>query len=512
MSIKTSELFIPEKISVNPLEAEAGFDGTIPDYCPDIARVIRVDCAPQITACAVEGDTLRVNGKALFDVLYESERRSSLKSCRVSGGFECVSPLPAHAQGDVTASCRAVCDRISCRTADGRRPEIKAAITVFPDVCCERAVSAVVPESGNGVYFLKSEADFDGGCDIYERTYDFEERIPLAQNERPIGEAAFGRITLSPPKAAAGEDKAELKARADLRLIYADESEEGRLCATEKTVPVTAVLDLPGLSPLARVNAEAEITEQNISPELDQYGESRIIKAAFKVKARFFVCEPRTYAVAADMFERGCDDEYETVCVKLPHVVSECEKSFTVEAELPPPTPLFTEILDTAAYCSRGTAERGEGGLLIRGTVTVCVTGETDSGVYSVNHKIPFEQFLQCEFPEGTTGFYANTLPTDVSATLKPDGSFAVKVTCETSITVNADTAAEFVSQITARKEAAGGDDEGTVIFRYPAGNEKLWDIAKEYRVSPEDLAAANPDRFDAHGALCGGSEPLYIA
>lgn len=60
------------------------------------------------------------------------------------------------------------------------------------------------------------------------------------------------------------------------------------------------------------------------------------------------------------MFEAGCDIEYETETVKLPHIAAECEKSFTLEAELPPSAPVFTAILDSAAYCSRGEAERGE--------------------------------------------------------------------------------------------------------------------------------------------------------
>ncbi len=47
-------------------------------------------------------------------------------------------------------------------------------------------------------------------------------------------------------------------------------------------------------------------------------------------------------------------------------------------------------------------------------------------------------------------------------------------------------------------------------MFRYPSGNEKLWDIAKEYRIAPEKIAAANPKRFDEQGAL-NGAEPIVI-
>ena len=510
MSVKTSELFIPERISVAPYETEAVFEGAIPDYCPDIARIIRVDCTPQITSCEPDGDSVKAGGKALFDLLYESERRSSLKSCRVSGDFECAVPITNRCDGNITASCKAVCDRISCRLADGRRPVIKASLTVYTDAECERAVNAVVPESENGLCFCKTAVGFDSARIPHERVYAFEERIPLAANEKPIGDDFFGRIELSPPHVTAGDGRAELKARALLRMIYEDESEDGSLCSSEKVVPVSASLELPGITPQTRVSAEAEITEQSVAPELDQYGESRMIKAVFKIKARYSVCEPRAYAAAADMFEAGCDIEYETETVKLPHIAAECEKSFTLEAELPPSAPVFTAILDSAAYCSRGEAERGEGGLLLRGTATVCVTGDTDSGVFSVNHKIPYEQFLQCDFPAGATGFSVKTAPTETYASLRPDGSFAVKITCEAYIAVHADTEATFITGITARRELEEDGNEGITVFRYPSGNEKLWDIAKEYRIAPEKIAAANPKRFDEQGAL-NGAEPIVI-
>lgn len=510
MSVKTSELLIPERISAAPYETEAGFEGAIPDYCPDVARIIRVDCAPQILTCETDGDSVKVAGRALFDLLYESERRSGLKSCRVSGDFGCAIPLPPHGQGTVTADCRAVCDRISCRLADSRRPSIKAALTVFTDAACERAVNAVVPESGDGLYFCKTAVGFDSARVPHERVYTFEERIPLAADEKPIGDDLFGRIELSPPRAAAGDGKAELKTRATLRLIYEDETEDGRLCAAEKSIPVNAALELPGITPLSRVSASAEITEQSVAPELDQYGESRIIKVNFKLKARYSVCEPRAYTVASDMFGSGCEVEYETATVKLPHVAASCEKSFTVEAELPPPTPVFTGILDSAAYCGRVESERGEGGLLLRGSVAVCVTGDTDSGVFSVNRKIPFEQFLQCDFPDGATGFEVNVSPAETVVSIRPDGSLAVKATCSAEITVNADSEATFITAMTARREPEEAESDGVTVFRYPAGGEKLWDVAKEYRADPEKIAAANPKRFDEQGILCG-SEPIVI-
>ena len=511
MSIKTSELLIPERISVAPYETEAGFDGAIPDYCPDIARIIRVDCTPQIVSCTAEEDLVKAAGKAVFDLLYESERRSSLKSCRLSGDFECAIPLPKHCAGAVSASCRAVCDRINCRLADARRPVIKAAVTVYTEALCERAVSAIVPEDGEGVCFLKRQIGFDGAQAAQERVYTFEERIPLAQNERPIGEGLFGRVELLPPRVTAGDGKAELKTKAVLKLIYEDESEEGKLCATEKTLPVNETLELPGITPQSHVRAETEIAEQSVTPELDQYGESRMIKAVFKLKARYSACEPRAYNVAEDMFETGCEDEYETAAVKLPHIAAVHEKSFAAESELPPPTPVFTSILDTAAYCSRGEPERGEGGVLLRGTVTVCITGDTGAGVYSVNHKIPYEQFLQCDFPADATGFEVNTSPAEVTAELRPDGSISVKAACEAEITVYADREAALITGITARRELDPGESEGITVFRYPAGNEKLWDIAKEYRVPPERICAANPKRFDEQGVL-SGSEPVIIA
>lgn len=509
MSIRTGELLIPERMDVLKTEIAADYTGALPDDRPDAARVVRVDCRPVSDVCEIDGETATVRGRAIFTFLYETALKNKLKSCVFTTGFTAEIPLPRRENGEITAHCRVYCERISCRLEDPRTVSISSLLTAELYPVCTRAQRYIVPEDGGEACFKKTAVGFVGAEKVLEYDFEFDERPALTQNERPIGDAAAGRIELSPARITVSNSAAEIKTSAGIGLIYEDEDEEGVYRSTVKTVPLTMRCEGAGIGENARVSAELYPTECFVGADYDQYGESRIIDAKFKVRAVLHVSEPAACSVAADMFESGCESELEFAELTLPHPAECFEKSFVAETEIAPAAPYITAILDSAAFCRGGSAERAEGGAVVRGTVNLCITGDSESGIVSRTAQIQYEQFLQCEFPAGTGEITAEVNALDVNAALHGDGAIYARVNCEARICAFSKSKARFVcgAESTRQVEPA---PEGALIFRFPASGEQLWDIAKEYRTAPESIVAANPKRFDESGA-CVGTEPVLI-
>ena len=65
MSISTYEISVPKKIYSPTVDKDLEFDSTLPEHCPDIARIIKVDCTPFVESCTISDGQSTVIGKAV---------------------------------------------------------------------------------------------------------------------------------------------------------------------------------------------------------------------------------------------------------------------------------------------------------------------------------------------------------------------------------------------------------------------------------------------------------------
>lgn len=486
------------------------FEQQIPEFCPDAARLIRVDCRPFAEKAEYVGSGITIGGKAEFDVIYETDRKGKLRCCSFEREFTEEIPFDAGCE-NVAVSASAVCDRVNCKLIGPRRLAIKTTVSGDIEVECDLPYKAIAAVGDGNVFFRKAAIGYDGAAQTFEKTFEFNEQLPLTQTERGIGEMIYARAELAPPQVNILPGRAEIRSNASVKVFYEDEASDEDYYLTAKDLPLDFLFEDPAIDERSNARCLLEVVECSVIPELDQYGESRILKVGLKVKATLKTSVPRAETVAVDVFERGADDEFVTVKALLPHLESTAERSFTLETEIPPAAPMFLSVIDRTVNCRTTGAERAEGGIILKGVAAVTVTGRTENGIYCVTHRTPFEQFVQVDFGSPGDKFDVEIYPVDVSTVLRPDGSVSAKMIFAVKVRVYGETLAEFISEITSRREINEPDSGSVMIFRYPKKGENVWDIAKEYRRDPETISAANPKRFGDSGEIDSSPEPILI-
>ena len=101
--------------------------------------------------------------------------------------------------------------------------------------------------------------------------------------------------------------------------------------------------------------------------------------------------------------------------------------------------------------------------------------------------------------------------PVGTSASLRPDGSVALRINCVAEIVITRSETHAFISGAEPDGSTYADEEEGSMIFRFTQGGESLWEIAKEYRVPPEEIEKANPNAFGDNGEALENSPPLLI-
>lgn len=510
IGITINEILIPKKLFGARLDKELELDTAIPDHCPDIARIIKVDCTPFSENCSVEDGKAVVRGRAVYDILYETDYKNRLRCCSFTQEFSHSLPIPRSDADGMSAFCSLRCTRLDCKLIGARRVVIRAMLGAQMDIEGDIAVKALAVEEDSETFFRKKTIGFDGRTALHRETFRFNDQLPLSRNEKSIGEIVCGSITVQPPQISLSPGAASLNTTATVRALCEEENNEGSYYMAVKTMPVNIEYSNDTIEDFKRISVSLEPTNAEFRPELDQYGESRIIGTDFSVAMTLRINEPKAYTVAEDVFEKRFDSEILKETAVMPRLISEASHGFTAEGKTLPLTPKPENLLDASAEDYGSAAETTENGIKISGSFIVTVLANTAEGVHSFDCPVPYEESFDIELDNGKNEVVADVFPIEAIPTLHSDGSISLRVVAEVKIYVYGESEETFAGQIGKRIPKSSSDDTAAMIYFYPQKGEELWSIAKLYRVDPESVSEANPNRFDERGCAID-RQPIMI-
>ena len=145
-----SEKTVTEQTFEHPMEK----DFVLPDYCPDIFKVLKCFVKPVITSRGINGSRLTYDGEVKIRVIYSSENSAGINCIEQSVTFsktaelegECINP-------EVTII--PTCEYVNCRVVNQRRIDIRGAVSAAVRVVCEEPMECICSAFGGGIQLKK---------------------------------------------------------------------------------------------------------------------------------------------------------------------------------------------------------------------------------------------------------------------------------------------------------------------------------------------------------------------
>lgn len=511
ISITTNQIAIPKRLFTSTVDKELELEAILPDYCADISRIVKVDCTPFAEVCEIADGKACVKGRAVYDLLYETDYKNRLRCVGFTQEFTASTAIPRNELTDLLADCDVACTRIGCKLLSPRRLQIKATLGASFEVEGEKTISALAVNEDETTFFRKKTIGFDGRTKKQADSFKFVDTIQLAQSEKSIGEIICGSVTLQPPQVTLSPGRAEIRTTATVRALYEEEDAEGKYRTSQKSVPVSFEYLNDSIEDFKQISVKLTPFDEEIASELDQFGESRIIKFAFSVAMRMSINEPKAYTVAEDVFEKGFESTPIIGSVALPYRSAFIESAFSEETKLAPSIPKIDSILESVVRSQAGSAEQEGDGVRVSGGFIATLLVETAEGIRSIDASVPYSRTFPLELNEIPTSLYCDCDAAEVIPTLHSDGSVSLKVIANAKISTFSEKQEGFVAALTKRTPISSESDEPTLIFCYAEQNETLWDVAKLYRASPETIKNENPQGFDESGRLTDAGKPIII-
>ena len=468
-------------------EQAVDIDLTLPDYCPDIERILSCTLIPKIYLCNISGDRVNVEGGSCVRILY-LDGDGSMRSYEYTRPFSESLPLKGESS-DCTVSAQAKPEYINCRALSPRKLSLHGAFSL-----CVKAVSPCELDyytyEEDGDLQVKSDdiaaSSLSGLC---AESFSVQEEIPVSAKSG-ISALLSHRLTARITELKAIRDKIMLSAELKLELMY--------LCGVEKpeaecmsySLPVSRVIDCEGAAEDAAIDGELTVYSYDLHLADDALDGSSLLSLDAKLCFSAQCWQEKEIAVLSDAFstERSVEIREEPfscrggiVCrsytdvgkanISLDEEIGRvidvhCEKLAAAVTESGGVTALQTKLYVGILYENSGGelryAERNaEFGYLPD-------TGGCDdvlrlrTALDSLSYRLTDSRRME----------------------LRAQLSYRLTLCCRKSCTA--------VTSVTADDDAPKQEQDGALILYYADGGESVWQIGKRFSSRPADIIAEN--------------------
>lgn len=480
MELKYKDIVNCEVIGNLVTTHEETMETAIPEYCPDMARIVDTVGQLKIREKTMAEGRLTVVGAVKVTVLYTSEESAGLRSLSLSVPFSAVM------DDKRLLHCRTICvdGRLlltEARIVTNRKlyvrvlPELTATGYACPtkSVCCET-------EEDSSLRLKHEETELNLMTVAEEREFTFTQECMMGDGQELPEDLLCDKIALSVNECQHFGNKLVVKGEATLSVLY--RSEHQNLCTYDAVLPFSQIIDGIEAAEDASFHVEARAME----------GEMRLMRtdsgSGFGVvqKIALLICvhEKRSLSYIADLYS-----------TRYPCTVQRKAVDFAVDRVCVPERQESVQRLEfgqnrpfaylTEAACDTVDMTAGENGTQLHTRVRMKVLYLDETGAPMSTER------------SGEVGSITRETPDSVCAVCMPSAMHISGGVCEISLPI------EFRMHKTERTQLmqVGSAEYQTdtaqkempsLILRRMAPEETLWDIAKQYRTDEAMIRSAN--------------------
>ena len=136
-------------------------DLTLPDYCPDIEKILKCTLNPKIHSKTLSGGQLQIDGECDVSVLYVGREKKTIRCCEHSVSFSQSFPVRDAGEGFIIIT-KTKPEYINCRALSPRRLVMHGAFSLYAKVITPKSAELFEP-SGDSIETLSQTIPL---CDL----------------------------------------------------------------------------------------------------------------------------------------------------------------------------------------------------------------------------------------------------------------------------------------------------------------------------------------------------------
>lgn len=495
-----------ESIFDGTSEQPVDLDFSLPDYCPDIERILKCKIYPSITSKNISGDRLDVDGVAVIKLFYLDSKKQAIRCCEHTSPYSCSFNIKNTSQ-DMVAVVKLRVDYLNCRALSPRRLDIHGAFSVCASVYAKGEQEYCCGIDGNDIQQKKHNEMISTLSGMGQQQFSVSEVLDIGQGKASPETIIRSELSVNIQDCKALSDKLMLKGEVILRILYITDIETGAEDTMSFNIPISQVIDVQGISETSQNDISVDIMGFDVTLKSEYDESSTLVTLDAHLCATVFAYDEKSIDLIDDVYSTAYELDTSFKQTPIIHLISNINMSSTVKDEIKTGDNNITKVIDIWSDSINFITSYENDIMTVKGKINCCILA-----LDSNNTPFYVERTLDFMFnPDIIKGLGSVTNHSEISLI-----ALNFRITGENSIEIKADM--RFKSSVfeTGVKKAvvfvSGNEDNkrekdktAALTLYYADEGENLWSIARLYCTSVEAIKLENDltdDIIQARGMI----------
>ena len=488
-NLKT-ELIVNETVFCESVEQPIDADFTLPDYCPEISKILKCRAVSRISSKGINGRTVTVDGTITVTVIYCSEE-GRLCSYEYQYPFSKNVESSAELDGGIL-SCGTKCEYINCRAITSRKIDVHGAAAINIKIIKKKCTEVISDIDDCNIELLRGTAPATTPMGCNEKYMIIDEKIELGQGQGGLCNVVRYDAVPVVKECKLLNGKAVVKGEISFSVFCS-----GYDCSPQtirSSLPFSQIIEVEGVTDKCECDAKAEIAYLEIKPQLDANGEAK----ALCVNAKILVgCEcycDNDIDVVYDAYSRKyqADIIKNDVCVNK--ICKKISEKFVAKKNLEFSDGSLAAVADMWCNVKIESINLTNENLYVCGTVIASIIAiDTDEMPAFYEKLIDFE--YNCPMNLKDTNLKCEPIITVSSAnyTITGTGNMEFRVELYVDAVIYEDIKIPLISEVEINdKRLLENKSESAMTIYFASVGERVWDIARRYCASVKEIKKIN--------------------
>ncbi len=462
---------------------------TLPDYCGDIKRILKCVLRPGITNISLSGENATATGKVSLKLIYVNDKDKI--DCYESAEDLSVYAVMKNLPENPLLCAEAKTNYVNCRATSQRKISIEGNIAVMFRAYGQKETYLAHKAEGQGIQCREKQVSYENLICRKEKIFDLGETAKVPQGKATVGKilGVSARATLESKKAVS--DKLLIKGDLYTEVLYLSESEEGKTEKLTHSMPISQIIDIPGIDEKSLCSVVLNVRHINVQRKADSSSQGSLLEIAAKCSAMVKCSEVKTAEVADDCYSTSHDIESEYTIHEFTLPVHSADEQKTVTSTLDMPSDV-SSVLNM--WCSdlmgkmKGKGDKAEASC----SAVLCILYTDGKGMPAYTEKNA-DFLIVCKLKDTYENLKCdfNIQMRDIEWKITAKDKLEVKMKPGVNYNIYACQSIRAVKDIKVLAEKKNDDDAALTLY-FGSKDENLWDIAKKYNTTKAAIQNEN--------------------
>ncbi|MDR1754018.1 MAG: DUF3794 domain-containing protein [Eubacterium sp.] len=496
LNVSKEPVYLCEVLYDGQTEQGVEFDYVLPDYYPDIFKILKCTLTHCVVSYSVSGSQLFCDGVVYIKVLYLSAKSNSIQCIEQRYTYSKTIDLPKSVD-NASVSMKPKTDYCNCRAVSGRRIDVRGAVSCKVKVIANKETEMITDAKGLGVETKNSTLSYCGKKLFTSHQFVSREDIETGADKEGVTSIVHHDVCVQVTDYKVIANKVVVKGEALIKALYTN-SKDGNDDAVEvmeAVIPINQIVDLDGITDEYLCYIVMRVMDCDLEVRPADVGDTRIFACNLTVECNIAAHLEKKVSPLSDLYSTHYETGFNVSTIKtetMPKILSE-QLNWKSTVECTEGT--LEAIYDTRCELVNVTCRpRGDSELILSGQANIQVIGKLNSGAPVVIEKTePFEITIRAENLSGEHTVEHLLQIIHINFSITTDNRVDIRINMLLNACLYKICSIDVVSDISVHEDKPKVISKDYALKLYFAeSGEEVWGIAKRYNTSASAIMSEN--------------------